>query len=128
MVVQAAGGCANWHALLLVSGMWVDEVGWHSACALGEGWPATFVCWPRDGQRGVAFRWHKVAVFQCLIDDVHCSATAWFFETGSHPADGVNFQVCVSAGAKVASRVAKEALEFLVTSRRTVSAWSLCEV
>ena len=45
----------------------------------------------RRSERNVWLGWCKIAEKERFVDDVECSAAAWFFEIGGHAPDGVDF-------------------------------------
>ena len=63
----------------------------------GEEWPMEPKCFvksvrqERHSERNVWLGWCKIAEKEGFVDDVECSAAAWFFEIGGHAPDGVDF-------------------------------------
>ena len=43
----------------------------------------------------------QISVVKRFVDNAQGSATTWLFEIGGHTSDGIHFEVCVTAAAKL---------------------------
>ena len=66
----------------------------------------------RDGQGKIALRWGEIAESQCLVENVQSSASSWFFKAGGHATNGVDFEICVLAGAELSGGVERRSCVF----------------
>ena len=53
----------------------------------------------RNGERFVGFGDGEIAKSEGGIDKVQCSGSVWFFQTGCHASEGIDFKVTVFAAA-----------------------------
>ena len=64
----------------------------------------------------IALRWCEIAKSQCLVENVESSASSWFFKAGGHTTNGVDFKICVFAGAELSSGVERRSCVFCEVS------------
>lgn len=74
------------------------------------------------GEWEIALGWGEIAISQRLVDEMCSSAASGFFQAGGHTANGVDFEVTVSARAQLTCSFEGSEGVIMVRSRSTVSA------